>query len=40
LKGVSDAQVVGKPFINSELAEKVRTTLFAARSRKVVPLRR
>jgi signal transduction histidine kinase/CheY-like chemotaxis protein len=40
LKGVSDAQVVGKPFINSELAEKVRTTLFASRSRKVVPLRR
>ncbi len=40
LTGVSDAQVVGKPFVNSELAEKVRTTLFAGRSSNVVPLRR
>ncbi len=40
LTGVSDTQVVGKPFINSELADKVRTTLFAGRSSNVVPLRR
>jgi CheY-like chemotaxis protein len=40
LNGVNDAQVVGKPFINSELAEKVRTTLFAGRGQNVLPLPR
>ncbi len=40
LAGVSDSEIVGKPFINNELAEKVRLALFGASSKKVVPLRR
>ena len=40
LAGVSDSEIVGKPFINNELAEKVRLALFGAASKKVVPLRR
>lgn len=40
LAGVSDSEIVGKPFINNELAEKVRLALSGASSKKVVPLRR
>ncbi len=39
LAGVSDAQIVGKPFLNNELTDKVRTALFGAMTEKVVMMR-
>jgi hypothetical protein len=40
LAGDSDTQIVGKPIISSELADKVRTALFGIVTRNVVRLRR
>jgi signal transduction histidine kinase len=40
LSGISEASIVGKPFIDSELADKVRLALAAGISDKVVRLRR
>jgi signal transduction histidine kinase len=40
LAGVSDTQIVGKPFINNELAEKVRTALFGTVAKNVLRFRR
>jgi CheY-like chemotaxis protein len=40
LAGVSDAQIIGKPFVNAELANKVRAALLAATPRTSSPLRR
>jgi signal transduction histidine kinase len=40
LAGVSDAQIIGKPFINDELADKVSMALFGTNASNVVKLRR
>jgi CheY-like chemotaxis protein len=40
LAGINDAQIIGKPFINSELADKVRAALSGTTAKNVVPLRR
>ena len=40
LQGVSEAQITGKPFVDTELHEKVRTALGRRAPGKVVRLRR
>jgi signal transduction histidine kinase len=40
LAGVSDTQIIGKPFVNAELANKVRGALAGRHARNVIPLRR
>jgi len=40
LAGVSEAQIIGKPFVDDELASKVRLAIASGRSAKVVRLRR
>jgi CheY-like chemotaxis protein len=40
LAGVSDAQIIGKPFIGNELADKVRLAIASGMARNVVRLRR
>jgi signal transduction histidine kinase len=40
LTGIGDAQIIGKPFVDDELASKVRLAIATGRSANVVPLRR
>ena len=40
MTGVSEADIIGKPFVDSELTRRVQETLNASRSRTIVPLRR
>jgi hypothetical protein len=40
LAGVSEAQIIGKPFVDGELVDKVRRALAANRGNNVVRLRR
>jgi hypothetical protein len=39
LGGISETQIVSKPFVNDELARKVRVALAGGVSAKVVPVR-
>ena len=40
LAGIGEAQIIGKPFIDDELAQKVRLAVAEGDSNKVVRLRR
>jgi CheY-like chemotaxis protein len=40
IAGINESQIVGKPFVGTELADKIRTVLSRAPQGNVVPLRR